>query len=228
MVIGSGIMAKTFASYKDSKEVLIFASGVSNSTEIDSLQFLREFDLLKNAIIAYPDFKLIYFSTLSIEDEAVQDRPYIKHKLQLEDYIKKNVKKYLITRVSNVVGPNGNSHTIINYLVNAIKNEDCIEVWELAERNIIGKDDVKFIIDNLIKLNTENRIINIASSKSLLVTDIVLQIEQFLQKKAKTVFLAKGNVLNIDVSEIAEELAILEKRHGKGLVYLNHLLKKYY
>jgi len=228
MVIGSGLMAKTFASYKNSKEVLIFASGVSNSTETDSQEFLREFNLLKKTIATYPDFKLIYFSTLSIEDKAVQDRPYIKHKLLLENYIKKNVSRYLIARVSNVVGPGGNSHTIINYFVNAIKNEERIEVWQLAERNIIGNKEVKFITDALLMLNIENRVINIASNKSLLVTEIVSEIELFLKKKANAIFIPKGNILNIDVSEIASELAILEQKHGKGVLYLRHLLNMYY
>ena len=228
MVVGNGLMAKTFASHKKTKEVLIFASGVSNSTETDSIQFTREFNLLKNTMAAYPTYKLVYFSTLSIEDKIVRDRPYIKHKLELEYYIEQNASKYLIARVSNVVGANGNSHTIINYLVNAIKKGDDIEVWKFAERNIICSEDVKFIIDSLLIEKSENGIVNIASSKSLLVVDIVSQIELYLQNKVNAVFLTKGNKLNIDVSEISKELAILENKHGNGLVYLNHLLKKYY
>jgi hypothetical protein len=202
MVIGNGLLAKTFESYRNSEEILIFASGVSNSTEKDPLQFSREFDLLKKTIKAYPSFKLVYFSTLSIEDKSVQERPYIKHKLQLEDYIKKNANKYLIARVSNVVGEIGNTHTIINYLVKAVKNEDPIEIWQLAERNIIDKDDLKYIIDELLRRNCTNKIVNVALSQSLLVTDIVSQIELYLQKKADARFINKGNSLHINVSKI--------------------------
>ncbi len=228
MVIGSGLMAKTFSNYENSKEVLIFASGVSNSTETDPKQFNREYSLLKNTIALNPDYLLVYFSTLSIEDESVKKRPYIKHKLQLENYIKNHASKYIIARVSNVVGPVGNSHTIINYLVNAIKKGEKLDVWKLAERNIIDKEDVKFIIDELLKKKCSNKVVNVALSENILVTAIVSQIELYLQKKANAIYLNKGNKLSIDISVISEEITTLEKRHGKGIKYLNHLLKKYY
>jgi len=228
MVVGNGLLAKTFAHYKNNNEVVVFASGVSNSLETKEAAFRREFELLKKTITKYPALKLVYFSTLSIEDESVKGRAYIKHKLQLENYIKKNVSNYLIGRVSNVVGPIGNTHTIINYLVNAIKNGDQLDVWKQAERNIIDKEDVRFIIDELLKKKTKNGTVNIALSESLLVTDIVSQIELYLQKKANANFINKGSKLTIDVSEISEEIIILERKHGKGINYLDHLLKKYY
>jgi len=228
MVIGNGLLAKTFVHYKYNKEVVIFASGVSNSLESDAVEFNREFKLLKKTIAKYPAIKLVYFSTLSIEDESVKHRAYIKHKLQLENYIKKNVSNYLIGRVSNVVGPIGNTHTIINYLVHAIKNGDQLDVWKQAERNIIDKEDVSFIVDELLKKKNKSSIVNIALSENILVTDIVLQIELYLQKKANANYINRGNKLSIDVREISKEITVLEKKHGKGIEYLNHLLKKYY
>ena len=228
MVVGNGLIAKLFSSYLDSEDVLIFASGVSNSTETDIKKFQREFDLLKKIIVNFPEHQLIYFSTLSIEDKSVKERPYIKHKLQLEKYISNNSSKYLISRVSNVIGLEGNPNTIVNYLVNAVKNNLKIDVWSKAERNVIGAEDVKFIVDELIKKGVVNKTINIASKECFLVTGIVKQIELYLQKKARVTYLDKGNTLNIDILDISLELEYVEKKHGKGVKYLQSLLKKYY
>lgn len=228
MVIGNGLMAQTFSAYAKNDDILIFASGVSNSTEIDDGEFQREAELLKQTILKYPSYIVVYFSTCSIDDPTVWERPYNKHKLRLEDYIKKHASNYLILRVSNVVGDMGNPNTIMNYLHNAIKKGLKIEVWSQAERNIIDKDDCLYIVQELLKKNEKNKTINIAWRESFLVTDIIKQIELFLRKKAIPVFIDKGNLLNIDVSNIEEELATLDLKNGTGNEYIYGLLKKYY
>jgi nucleoside-diphosphate-sugar epimerase len=228
MVIGNGLMAQTFSSYEKNESILIFASGVSNSTEIDDREFQRETELLKQTILKYPSYTIVYFSTCSIDDPTVRDRPYIKHKLRLEQYIKKRASNYLILRVSNVVGDLGNPHTILNFLHDAIDEGVKIEVWSQARRNIIDKADCLYIVEELLKKNEKNKTINIASRESVLVTDIVKQIELFLQKKVNGVFIDKGIELDIDVSDINEELVTLDLRNGKGNEYIYTLLKKYY
>src|SRR5438477_266860 len=50
MVIGNGMVAKRFESYKTNDQFLIFASGVSNSKNINHAAYERELTLLKNAI----------------------------------------------------------------------------------------------------------------------------------------------------------------------------------
>ena len=228
MVIGNGLMAKTFLDYKNSKEILIFASGVSNSMETENTAFEREFNLLKKSIIDFPNSKLVYFSTASIDDATVSTRPYIAHKLKVEQFIKRHVSSYLICRVSNVVGSLANEHTIVNYLVNAVKNDVKIDLWTKAERNLIDKDDVKLIVDRLLENGISNTTVMIASSESILVSDVLCQIEVYLQKKAKVNLVEKGNALHIDVSFISPFLEEVEKEKGKGVIYSANLLKKYY
>ena len=46
MVVGSGLLANTFKSYSDNEDVIIFASGVSNSGCVDLEQFKRELNLV--------------------------------------------------------------------------------------------------------------------------------------------------------------------------------------
>jgi nucleoside-diphosphate-sugar epimerase len=228
MIIGNGLMAKAFSDYKYNKSILIFASGVSNSLETRDSEFEREFELLKNTIQKYPRCKLVYFSTISIEDPSVKKRPYIQHKINIENYIIKNVKSYLICRVSNVVGKGGNEHTIMNYLVDGIKSNNQINVWNKAERNIIDIDDVKFIVDSLLGSHCINKLVNVAARETILVTDILGLIEDSLNKKATVNLISNGTKLNINVSSISELLKEIEIKKGNGHKYIKYLLKKYY
>ena len=114
MVEGSGLLANTFRSFKDNSDVIIFASGVSNSGCIDSVQFKRELNLVSKYKTSKKLF--VYFSTSSIEDPFLKGSLYIKHKLEIEFYIKANFQRYLIVRLPNVVGKtkNQNVHTKSN------------------------------------------------------------------------------------------------------------------
>ncbi|WP_299276334.1 NAD-dependent epimerase [uncultured Psychroserpens sp.] len=228
MVVGNGLMAKAFNDFSDREDIIVFASGVSNSTETKSSEFEREFNLLKKIITSFPDAKLIYFSTCSIEDNAVNQRPYVQHKLRLEQFIAEHVKNYLIFRVSNVVGHQGNIHTIMNYLVQSVKNSNTIEVWQHAERNLIDADDVKLIVEDINRSQLHNSIVNVASRHSILVVDIIKEIEDYLGKKAQLSFIDKGNSLQIDTTQISTTLDKIEKVNGSGLEYIYNLLKKYY
>lgn len=228
MVIGNGLLAQTFAHYKNNKKILIFASGVSNSTEIKKNNFIRERDLLSKTLKKHSNYKIIYFSTISIEDPSVRLRPYIQHKLEMENLIKSHSLSYLIFRVSNVVGFGGNSNTIMNYLVNAVKDGIHINVWTKAERNLIDQIDVRKIADKLIEEELSSRIVNIATRESLLVTDILNLIESHFNKKVNADFFSQGLPVKIDVTDITSVLDQIEITSGKGSEYINRLLVKYY
>jgi len=228
MVIGNGLLATTFSSFKNNQKVVIFASGVSNSLEENKSEFERELALLKKSYKNYPNSTLVYFSTLSILDNEVVNRKYVQHKLAMESFICKNIPTYLILRVSNVVGSNGNSHTIVNFLVNAVKNKIPITIWESAERNLIAVDDVKFIVTELLKKEERNKIVNIATNYNIPVIKILQTIEAYFNKKAIVKLLPLGNKLAIDVSYIALYLNEIEKKKGTGINYIKTLLKSYY
>lgn len=51
MVIGNGMIAQRFASYKHNDDYVIFASGVSNSRMKDDVAYEREIKLLADTII---------------------------------------------------------------------------------------------------------------------------------------------------------------------------------
>lgn len=157
MIIGKGLLAKTLER-NDSEELLIFASGVSNSLETNPLEFQREINLLEEKLAENPNKKLIYFSSCSIHDPSKSDSLYVLHKLRIEKLISRTCSSYLIMRVGNAVGKGGNPTTLINYLKNAIENNNKITLYNKAKRILVGVDDIAIFI-NENKNNINNQII---------------------------------------------------------------------
>ena len=126
MVVGNGLLANTFTPFKDNEDVIIFASGVSNSGCVDPVQFKRELNLVAKYKASEKLF--VYFGTSSIEDPFLKGSLYIKHKLEIEFYIKANFKRYLIVRLPNVVGKTKNPNTLINFVYNAVQREQKMDI----------------------------------------------------------------------------------------------------
>jgi nucleoside-diphosphate-sugar epimerase len=182
MIIGNGLVASSMKLI-DQENVVFFASGVSNSLETNPKAFDREYDLLKNVILENPTKKIIYFSTLSIEDKTKQDSPYILHKLQIEKYIQENCKHFLILRIGNIVGHGGNPNTLFNFLKESIKNNIEFNMFTTARRLLIDIDDITgFIKDNLQK--NENHVVNLGFPYYYSTLEIVKAIEYSLNKIA--------------------------------------------
>lgn len=184
MVVGNGLVAKAFGAYEQNNDVVIFASGVSNSKESDNAAFEREIGLVKEVVNNNPEKLFVYFSTTSIDDKSLKDKKYVQHKLYIESLIAQTCARYYIFRISNIVGHTGNPNTIVNFFTRHIQGDESFAVWENAYRNIIDIDDVfrigSAIIDNGLHANS---IINIAYPYNIAVTEIVATIESFLDKK---------------------------------------------
>ena len=227
MVIGNGMIAKRFSAYDTKTDIIIFASGVSNSKNTDEEAYKREFNLLKDTYTANPGKKIVYFSTCSIQDPAEANAPYILHKLRIEEFIKQNVKHYLIFRVSNLVGSSDNKNTILNFFVYHIKHKINFDLWTNATRNLIDLDDMYAIANTILSDNLfENQIINIANEVSYAVTEIINPIETALDIKANYISIPKGIPFTIDISLIIPFLNKLNIRFGDN--YLKNLINKYY
>jgi len=125
MVVGSGDIAKVL---KDSEDFIYFASGVSNSLEVDTKQFEREYNALLELSL---DKRLVYFSSLSIYDK---DTPYTRHKRRMEEVIRSTFDKWCIIRLGNISW-GSNPNTIINFLRAKVKNREYVFL----------KDEFKYI-----------------------------------------------------------------------------------
>ncbi len=227
MVIGKGLIGQKFESYKNNQEIIIFASGVSNSKNTDEYDYQRESNLLKKTIRENSNKTLIYFSTCSVYDESENKSTYVIHKKEIEDYIQKNHKNYYIFRVSNLVGVTKNKNTVLNYFFEQFKTGKHFQLWANAMRNLIDIDDMKLIVDSVISDPVlKNKIINIANPISNNVKDIVKAIEDITTLKAKYSLIEKGINFKIDISDI---LPVIKKLHiNFGENYLQDLIQKYY
>ncbi len=142
MIIGRGDIASIL---NDRKDVIFFASGVSNSSEIRKSEFKRELELLSKQDKSKCIF---YFSSISIDNkEKFNGSKYLQHKKNMEDYIKNNFKNYNIIRIGNIVWGN-NPNTFLNYLKNKIKNNQKVYISD-EYKFMISKEQLLLLTDNL-------------------------------------------------------------------------------
>jgi hypothetical protein len=225
MIIGNGLIAKAFhENYANNDDVLIFASGVSNSSNTDPKEFIREKTLLESILLEQK--KIVYFSTCSIEDPSLENSLYILHKLQMEHLVK-GVNDYLIFRLPQLAGKTHNQNTLLNFLYRKIINQEFFEIYAKASRNIVDIDDIKSIASYIIDANqTKNNIENLAQPIYINVIELVNLFENILGKKALYKRADKGSVYKVKntlMLEVANKLNI-----NFNSDYLRKTLMKYY
>lgn len=225
MVVGNGLIASLFKENHRS-DVVFFASGVSNSLEKDSSQFMREEQLIRNTLGENPEKIFVYFSTCSIYDSSKNGSDYVLHKLKMEQIIKNKAEYFLILRVSNAVGKGGNPNLLINYLMRCAMKEHTINVHTKATRNLVDAEDIKNITEKLLNEKHHNKIINIAYLQNYSIVEILEIIERFYKKKLDLNLVKSGSGYDINIPEI--ENYFKENQLTSKDDYLMNILKKYY
>jgi nucleoside-diphosphate-sugar epimerase len=226
MIIGNGLIAQSFRPHMDKDEnVILFASGVSNSKLTIESEYLREKKLLQSALLE--DKLLIYFSTCSIFDPSLQSSRYILHKLEMEALLEKS-KKFLIVRLPNVVGKTGNQNTMFNYFFHQIINGLEIQIFRNATRYIIDVDDVAHWTMKLLKDGRVNCAINIAFPNKMYVTDIIKLIEEFLNIKANVSIVEGGNPYELDLNPFMNYVYQKKSDFSINSNYIENIIVKYY
>jgi nucleoside-diphosphate-sugar epimerase len=221
-------MAKAFfEKYHEDEDTVIFASGVSHSKESDPSQFQRERRLLENTLVASRDKMFVYFSTCSIYDPSQDDTPYVKHKIEMERLIVNTANRYLICRISNVVGVSNNTATIFNYLAQHIHSGAAFKLWKNATRNIIDVEDVSTIVSFMVHTGRySNQVHNVANPSCYRVVDLVAKMESHFGKKGNYTLVDAGEPFTIDtrlIQDLAEQVGV-----AFGEEYIERLLQKYY
>ena len=224
MIIGNGMLAQEFTQYKNDDSILIFAAGVSNSTECRESEFIREKKLLQNSIKNIENMKIIYFSTCSMYDEYFQKNAYTMHKLEMERLISCSNCSHTIFRLPQVLGSN-NKHQLMGFLYEKIKNNQTFELYDI-ERNIIDSSDVKLLVTYILENKLfKNKIVNIANPLNIRVLDLVKKIELIYGYKAQynTVKLDGEFIINTElILDILNKLNIFTEN------YLEKRIRKYY
>lgn len=224
MIIGNGMIANIFKDKFKNDDIVIFASGVSNSKEISKEAFEREISLIQDVIQEYPSKLFVYFSTCSVHNYSKSK--YIEHKVFIENTIINSCEKYLILRLPIVLGRNQNKHQLIGYLFEKNKQGELIEVFKNSNRYLIDSDDLPTIVNLLINKGVSNEIIEVAFNNSLSI-DVLLKMIENITKKP---FVKKiSNIESIYIVDNKKFLATLNDSEFQ-LFNLNieSMLLKYY
>lgn len=196
MIVGNGLIASQLSEYLDNNEIIVFASGVSNSRETKEENFERE-RLLIDSFIPYNKL-FVYFSTCSVFDDSLADSMYVKHKLSIEKHIETKFKNYIILRLPNMIGLTNNKNTFFNFFFNAIRQQTPIVIQKNAVRYFMDVEDLspilKMILANKSCLNTT---INIAYNNPVSIHDVLTYFENQMGKKANFSYIEKGSSYSI-------------------------------
>ena len=181
MIIGNGLLAKAFKElYKENNEIIIFASGVSNSSETEPQQFNKEIYLLENSLKLKK--KIIYFSSTSVLCDPQQYSPYQKHKKKIESLLE--FYDSIIIRLPQILGFNQNKLNLLPYLYYCIGNQIKFPLYINQKKNILDIEDVLKITDFIIKNNfKKKKIYNVINTTYYSVYEIVREIEDLLSAK---------------------------------------------
>ena len=194
MLVGSGLIASAFLDYKDNDDVIVIASGISNSKETDYKKYQREINMIGEFIGTKS--KVIYFSTISVFDESL-DSLYVNHKRYIEKMISSNFDNYLIFRLPIVIGKTGNNNTFINNIKGKIISDEIIYINNMSSIYIIDIDEIRRLLPDLIN-NKNNEIINVVFDNKEFVFDVIQKIEILLGKEANKKIINNGFDFTID------------------------------
>jgi len=227
MIIGNGLISSAFKiDYENNDKILIFASGVSNSLETSSFEFDREKKILQFALHENKNKIIIYFT--SFLKESNEKRKYIQHKNEMESIIKSSGNHYCILKIPQVIGNGGNPKNLFNFIINKILSEEVLKIYKNSYRSLIDVDDIKLIVDILLKEWKENIYIEFPGFELISVTDIVLLIGEKLKLipnieyiESDNYFLPKKSQLSND---IINSLNIISKGYTRKIInkYINN------
>ena len=227
MLIGNGLMANAFLEYANNENIIIFASGVSNSLETRKELYKREEDLIKKCLEENYNKIFVYFS--SIFQPVVNKQDYMHHKMQMEILIQSLAKKFIILRLPQVIGKGGNSNTLVNFIVNKLKKDEIIDVYKNTYRSLIDVSDIERIIYTLCYIENNYGVYNLNSIEKLEVKDIVYLVAKQLNKTAK-INLIEPEILNTLYNEPRNSLifkSLFEHLNINSIGYTESIIKKY-
>ena len=181
MIVGNGLIANSIRTC-DREDVILFASGVSNSVNPSQSDFEREEMMLREHL--QKDFEcLVYFSTVSIEDPSMQSKAYIQHKKRMEELIKGFGKSYVILRLPNMLCVNGNPNTLVPYFNKAIKNGDKVTILDNAHRYLLTREQLCEMVNQILSSKVRDCLINGIQNEPTRVLDIYKRMLEALSAK---------------------------------------------
>ncbi len=226
MIVGSGMVAEAFSPYRSKSAVKIFAAGVSKSNETRASEFERERNLLSSHLENFSGC-FVYFSTCSIHYVDPAQSAYVRHKLMIEDDIKRKASEFLIFRLPQLVGRSDNPNTLTNYFYERLIRGERFVVHKDATRSLLDIEHAFAICDRLISDRAfRNRAADVCLPYSVPVIDIVRTFEKILQTPARCDIVPGGEAFfcpTDDLSSVHSSVGI-----EFDASYVETVLRKYY
>lgn len=174
-IVGRGLIGSAFiASRIEDEDLVLIASGVSNSSEVCLSAFQRERQVIERCLNE-GDFKTVFFiSSCSVRQKNTT--PYVRHKLAMEELVMNSGIDYYIFRLPQVVGQARNN-TLVSYFLDSILSGVPIRLNISAKRYLIAVSDVVRVADMVYKTSSKkNIIIDVAPKFSISALDIYSEI----------------------------------------------------
>jgi nucleoside-diphosphate-sugar epimerase len=193
-IVGRGFIAGNLTAVADRHPTAtVVAAGVS-STHVDTgEEFRRELDLVRETAerCARDGRAVVFLSTASSamygstetpvdEDSAVRPgSPYGRHKLDLEHAVAESGARWMVLRLSHVVGRAQRPHQLLPAIVHQART-GLVRVYRGAHRDLVDVADVVRAIDGLLEQGAFGEVVNVASGVPHPVEAIVHGIERRL------------------------------------------------
>jgi nucleoside-diphosphate-sugar epimerase len=222
MIIGNGLLATGFIGLDGYNDYLVFASGVSDSNETSSKEFDREKELLLTCLNENKDLKIIYFSSILV---GVSDNKYYNHKLEMENIIKSTSNNYIIFRVPQVIGLDGNKNNLIKTITNSIKKDLEITIYKDVDRSLVDVEDIVKVV-NYCKDKIVRQTLYFSDIEKMSVTNLCHHIGFHLNKEPILKVKNDPEIKNwyVNNSEIIDRaISLLIDKNG----YTDKIIKKY-
>ena len=225
MIVGNGMLANALRPHFVEREgVVVFASGVSNSTETRAREFEREERLLTATLAGAP--VLYYFSSCGVEDPVEIQRPYMQHKRRMEALVLASPNGRVV-RLSQVVGPGGNPNTLTNFISERILSGEAFQVWTHAERNLIDVDDVARLVAAMAEdWPADTRVVSIAATHCVAMPHLVETFERLLGQRGNWSPVDRGHGMVVDTRHAQAVARRVGIDLGNG--YTERIIEKYY
>lgn len=223
------MLAEAFRTrYEEDESVIIFAAGVSNSSETDEGEFGREHELLQ-ANLSGDHARFVYFSSCVVGfGHLTPPSPYVRHKARMEALVLDRPGGFVF-RLPQVVGRTSNPNTLTNYLASHIIDGRDFTIYDGAERNLVDIDDIALIVPELLAdLSNERRPTVIAARHPVAVTKLVSMLEELLGKRGRARVVPRREAFQVDATaawNIADRLGL---GLDAGDHYARKVLQKYY
>lgn len=223
-VVGNGLIASAFMKIEKDYDILVLASGVSNSNEKRQSEFDRELSLVRSAIGENQRKLVLYFSTTSVNFKV--NTPYVHHKINMEREVMALSERYFIARLPQVVGCGNNNKTLISFFVESIiLNRKQLFIQREATRSLIDVEDIARITTQLVPLQGDKSIVFSLTSLPISACDIVEQIYRILNVKPFYKLVDGGLTYREDTSQLKELIGANDIVFKKN--YWKNVLEKY-